>query len=161
MRVIHTERPQFPISPQFPIAEMARITSGFDALRPSPHKKWPSPANHPALPPTCGDSPQLPRPDAKRTGKAYAPNWLAIATAVRAKHPNLPLILGCETQSQMQVPFFSTRASLQLQQGLSIGIAAVSHDRAVRALVSALCMRSFRAGRTAGRWWRGANQPQS
>ena len=37
-----------------------------------------------------------------RTGEAYAPNFVAIAEAVRAKHPKLPLVLGCETQEQMQ-----------------------------------------------------------
>jgi len=31
----------------------------------------------------------------------YARNWYAIATAVRAKYPHLPLVLGCETQEQM------------------------------------------------------------
>ena len=37
-----------------------------------------------------------------RTGKDYPHNWYAIASAVRAKYPTLPLILGCETQDQMQ-----------------------------------------------------------
>lgn len=31
----------------------------------------------------------------------YAHNWYAIATAVRAKYPHLPLVLGCQTQDQM------------------------------------------------------------
>lgn len=34
-------------------------------------------------------------------GEQYARNWYAIATAVRAKHPHLPLVLGCEEQAQM------------------------------------------------------------
>ena len=37
-----------------------------------------------------------------RTGAQYPFNWYAIATKVRAKHPSLPLILGCETQEQTQ-----------------------------------------------------------
>ena len=37
-----------------------------------------------------------------RTGKQYPHNWYTIASAVRAKYPKLPLILACETKSQMQ-----------------------------------------------------------
>ena len=37
-----------------------------------------------------------------RTGQQYPHNWYTIATAVKARHPGLKLILGCETQEQMQ-----------------------------------------------------------
>ena len=35
------------------------------------------------------------------SGKQYARNWYVIATAVRAKYPHIPLVLGCEEQDQM------------------------------------------------------------
>lgn len=36
-----------------------------------------------------------------RFANTYASNFVAIAQAVRAKHPKLDLILGCESQEEM------------------------------------------------------------
>jgi alpha-N-arabinofuranosidase len=41
-------------------------------------------------------------PDGKAKGVQYAENYLAIAKAVRGKYPSLLLVIGCESQSQIQ-----------------------------------------------------------